>query len=79
MRFQGQRLHSHAPTLAARGQLHFNELLILVWRGRNNNRLDAHLCKSIGIHRHASILDPVYFTFCTTPHDFQNGIAYLFH
>lgn len=24
------RLHSHAPTLAARGELHFNELLILV-------------------------------------------------
>ncbi len=27
---KGERLHSHAPTLAARGELHFNELLILV-------------------------------------------------
>lgn len=27
---KGKRLHSHAPTLAARGELHFNELLILV-------------------------------------------------
>lgn len=30
MRMKGERLHSHAPTLAARGELHFNELLILV-------------------------------------------------
>lgn len=27
---KGERLHSHVPTLAARGELHFNELLILV-------------------------------------------------
>lgn len=27
---KGERLHSHAPALAARGELHFNELLILV-------------------------------------------------
>lgn len=27
---KGERLHSHAPTQAARGELHFNELLILV-------------------------------------------------
>ncbi len=27
---KGERLHSHAATLAARGELHFNELLILV-------------------------------------------------
>lgn len=41
---QGERLHSHALTLAARGELHFNELLILVLRGSNNNRLDEYLC-----------------------------------
>lgn len=30
MRLNTESLHSHAPTLAARGELHFNELLILV-------------------------------------------------
>lgn len=30
MRRKRKRQHSHAPTPAARGELHFNELLILV-------------------------------------------------
>lgn len=37
-----ERPHSHAPTLTARGELHFNELLILVWGASNNNRLDEY-------------------------------------
>ena len=48
---KGERLHSHAPTQAARGELHFNELLILV-RASNNNRLDEYLWSLFEVQRH---------------------------
>lgn len=56
---QGMRLkteitvhaHAHAPTLAARGELHFNELLILVCSACNNNRLDEYLCPLFEVQR----------------------------
>lgn len=55
---QGTRLkiektiHAHAPTLAARGELHFNEVLILVCSACNNNRLDEYLCPLFEVQRH---------------------------
>lgn len=44
-------IHAHAPTLAARGELHFNELLILVCCACNNNRLDEYLCPLFEVQR----------------------------
>jgi len=49
---KGERPHSHAPTLTARGELHFNELLILVCGVSNNNRLDEYLCSLFEVQRH---------------------------
>lgn len=46
-----ERPHSHAPTPTARGELHFNELLILVCRASNNNRLDEYLCSLFEVQR----------------------------
>lgn len=44
-------IHAHAPTLPARGELHFNELLILVCGACNNNRLDEYLCPLFEVQR----------------------------
>lgn len=40
---RGALIYSHAETQAARGELHFNELLILV-RASDNNIPDEYLC-----------------------------------